>query len=87
MSGGRRVRRRIVQHAGAVELDHRTRQLIAELRRAHDDPAVSIVEFLPIADRAGRHQLTLPKSERLEMAGLIFEIATRKRVVGWAETA
>lgn len=87
MSAGRSYRRairgRITQPAGAVELDAETRRLLAEAMRAHDDPGVSTIDFLPIMVALYRRLAQLPEPERLEVAGQVLARSLGGRYVGW----
>lgn len=91
MSAGRRYRRAlrppITQRAGAVELGHETRHLLGEVLAAHDDPAVSTAEFVPVMAALWAHVERLPEPERLEVAGRVLARTTGGRYVGWGRPA
>lgn len=90
MSAGRRYRRqirdaKIEQPAGAVELDAETRRLLAEAMRAHDDPAVSTADYMPIIGALHRRLDQLAEPERLEAAGQILANTLGCNYIGWGK--
>lgn len=81
MSNGRRYRRRAdrwLWRTPGVELAAETRQWVAKVKAAHDDPAVSLEEFAEIGRAWGDYMIDRPQAEQVEAGLAIHEYVTRQ---------
>lgn len=81
MSAGRKYRRqadRWLWRKPGTELAAETRAWVARMKEAHDDPAVTVEEFMEVARAWSAYMADRPHVEQVEAALQIHEHATRQ---------